>query len=626
MGRGKKRSGLSSAVATDAATLEAQADALLAGASAPATSAPNAASGEQRMFISAINARIQRKLPDNVFDLDHEGQKRAEGKALGVLSPMDQRKLVRIANEYSGPGRDSIRERAAELLILTNAGFVEDTIRSHEARGLQAEVLRQECRLAMYDAIGRFDHTNGASFLAFAEWRIRGAISEAIRSDSRLVRLKSRASEIADRVQRAIKDFGNQGIELGELTPQMLADKTGDRLERVIEVLPWVTNSYVRLDGPIATKDGEIDVASAIADPLVDVEGEIVDENIKRALQGALGTLSPYEQRVVELYYNLDSSQEIQQSHLFDGVYEDNLGFQYSAEQSVIADRRNRIASGNPDETPDQPIMTATQKELNERYARGELIFKPGTPEARELFELSGVPPTSATIQETLGKTYEKLAPKLESLREFHTYRGDNALEHSEGACEMVREELRKLARAGDGTVYVDGWGPLSLDEIDRLRPGRTAKGGIGRKGALRRVAELTGHVEEDSGRLTFAPEGGQQPRPQAKSTPAKAKTRATAPKPKQQEKAARPADLIQGGFLKAGESLSLLYKGSEYKATLLADGKLQLEDGRVFNALSGAAEAAKGVRADPGWNSWHVERDGQRVSLFDIRAQFRAS
>lgn len=624
MGRGKKRAGLSSAVVADSATLEAQADALLAAGAPP--EAPNAAASEQRTFISTINARIKRKLPDNIYDLDHEGQKRAEGKALGVLSPMDQRKLVRIANEYSGPGRDSIRERAAELLILTNAGFVEDTIRSHEARGLQAEVLRQECRLAMYDAIGRFDHQNGASFLAFAEWRMRGAISEAIRSDSRLVRLKSRASEIADRVQRAIKDFGNQGMELSELTPQMLADKTGDRLERVIEVLPWVTNSYVRLDGPIATKDGEIDVASAIADPLVDVEGEIIDENIKRALKGALDTLSPYERRVVELYYNLDSSQEVQQSHLFDGVYQDDLGFQYSAEQSVIADRRNRLASGNPDEVPGQPIMTATQKELNERYARGELLFKPGTPEARELFELSGVPPTSATIQETLGKTYEKLAPQLETLREFHTYRGDNALEHSEGACEVVREQLRKLARAGDGTVYVDGWGPLSLDEIDRLRPGRTAKGGIGRKGALRRVAELTGHVDEESGRLTFAPEGGQMPRAQAKSAPAKTKARATAPKPKQQEKSARPVDLIQSGLLSADEPLSLLYKGSEYKATLLADGKLQLEDGRVFNALSGAAEAAKGVRADPGWNSWHVERDGQRVSLFDIRAQFRSA
>ena len=42
--------------------------------------------------------------------------------------------------------------------------------------------------LDIYDAIERFDFENGASFLAFAEWRMRGAISEAMHSDAKQTR------------------------------------------------------------------------------------------------------------------------------------------------------------------------------------------------------------------------------------------------------------------------------------------------------------------------------------------------------------------------------------------------------------------------------------------------------
>jgi RNA polymerase sigma factor (sigma-70 family) len=659
MGRGKKRqgatlrspaAGVASELAND--SLEAQADALLA-AAGTTTAVPleeaSADAATQKFFIDTINARIKRKLQPNFFDLDRPAKDRAEGKALGVLSPLDQRHLVRIANEYNGSTRQTVRDRAAELLILTNAGFVENMIQGHEARGLEAEALRQECRAAIFDAIRRFDPDNGASFLAFAEWRMRGAISEAIRSDSRLVRLKSRASEIADRVQRAIKLFEANATaaqlrgafphvdesRLGEIqmmieagkgwTPAVLADITGDRRERIQEVLPWVTNSYVRLDAPIATKDGDIDVASAIAG-FDDVEGEVMEAGVKAALREALGTLSPYDRRVLELYYHLKEGEDVLQASLFDGVYVDEFGLEYSAEQSVIADRRNRIASGNPEEQQEKKIVTATQKELNERWQRGELTFRPGTPEARELFELSGVPPTSATIQETLAKSYDQLRPQLDSLREFTISRGDNALEYSEEACKLVREELKKAAHATDGVLRVPGYGDLTLEDISKLKPGKPAKGGAGRKGALRRVAELTGHVDEESGKLTFSPDGSAltAQKPQTKQQAAKPKSqRAAAPQPKQAK--AKASDLIDNGLLKGGEVMSLLYKGAEYKATLLEDGRVRLEDGRVYNALSGAAEAAKGVRADPGWNSWRVERDGQWVSLFDIRSQHSA-
>jgi len=81
-----------------------------------------------------------------------------------------------------------------------------------------------------------------------------------------------------------------------------------------------------------------------------------------------------------------------------------------------------------------------------------------------------------------------------------------------------------------------------------------------------------------------------------------------------------RLADLIELGMLRAGETLYLTYKGGEHTALVREDGAVELPDGRVFPGLNRAAEAVKGVRADAGWGSWCVERDGERVLLFDIR------
>lgn len=639
-------------------------------AASSALSPPARTSSEDASFIRTLNARISRRLPSAFYDFDAEERWRVEGKALGVLPRQEQRRLVRIAKSGFGRGDDPLSSRAAELLVLTNSGFIEDMIRPHAHRGLEAEVLRQECRAAMWDAIERYDLNEGASFLAFCEWRMKGAISEAIRSDSRLVRLKSRASEIADRALRAVRLLENNAtveqlmhhfpvspdlaLQLAALsqarqpvTPQMVADLLDLPLERLLDVWEWLDQRklFARIDMPLHRRGQSwAHVADETAarpreeywtlhDPSVDIEGVTIEADQAASLSNALSRLSAYERRVVELYHGVGAGQEVPQTQMFAGTYQDEQGWRYSAEQSVIADYRQRHFDGTALKTADQdskrpvlqPIMTATQRELNERYAEGQLRFEPDSPQARELFALSGIPPTSATVQEALVRAYEKMGVALDPLRSDYQYRGDNALEHSEAACRAVRGELQKMVEAAGGSIELPGWGALQSRDVARLKAGRTAKtgqDGIGRKGALRRVAELTGHVDESSGRLTFVPLGGSElaavvaPPPPAK--PLRVKQRIV--------ERARPRDLIDAGFLRPGERMTLLYKGRQHLADLLHDGRVRLlEDGRVFNALSAAAEAAKGVRADPGWNSWHVERSGQRVSLFDIREQYRS-
>ena len=86
-------------------------------------------------------------------------------------------------------------------------------------------------------------------------------------------------------------------------------------------------------------------------------------------------------------------------------------------------------------------------------------------------------------------------------------------------------------------------------------------------------------------------------------------------------------SDLIEAGFLRVGETIEYrrAREGKVFPATLTADGRVRLEDGRVFGSLSRAACELANTAALPGWEVWTApERGGKR--LMDIRREFVAS
>jgi hypothetical protein len=83
-------------------------------------------------------------------------------------------------------------------------------------------------------------------------------------------------------------------------------------------------------------------------------------------------------------------------------------------------------------------------------------------------------------------------------------------------------------------------------------------------------------------------------------------------------------ADLIEAGFLTPGEPIEYrrAREGKIFPATLTDDGRIRLEDGRVYDSLSRAACVLADIAALPGWEVWTApERGGKR--LFDIRREF---
>jgi len=83
--------------------------------------------------------------------------------------------------------------------------------------------------------------------------------------------------------------------------------------------------------------------------------------------------------------------------------------------------------------------------------------------------------------------------------------------------------------------------------------------------------------------------------------------------------------DLIAAGLLTAGEPLYPVRRDLTETATALDDGRI-LFQGEAYRSVSAAAQASTGNDSEPGWECWTVEREGSRVTLFDLRARLRAS
>ena len=75
-------------------------------------------------------------------------------------------------------------------------------------------------------------------------------------------------------------------------------------------------------------------------------------------------------------------------------------------------------------------------------------------------------------------------------------------------------------------------------------------------------------------------------------------------------------ADLLDAGILEEGEPLEWArpQKGEHYKAKVLPNGSIELEDGRKFSSPSRAAGEAADIPAVDGWTSWAAPRVGKKL------------
>jgi hypothetical protein len=393
-----------------------------------------------------------------------------------------------------------LREEAETAFAFSNQGYLRKefglkfghsgTFESEDRQSANA-IIMQEAREGLFDGMRRYDrhHHKGANALTYCANWARQRVFKALDRDSRLMPYKN-AEPLRRRIMEAMRSLEDSSAPLDVA---VIAEKAQTDIATVLRLLP--NSGHVgRLDAPVreASSDGEtMTIGTVIADESVNLADIAEHAALREAVARAVAEIEdPMQRTVIEMLWGLDGREVCRQSALFDGVYVDRNGDQFSA-KSAIATAPHRLRNGR------QVVRLRAQSRLSQALRAGEVEFVAGTPQAAELVRVAHSmgrrpwAPSSGSVQDALkrAETHVRqsahLAPWVAGLR----YRGDNEIEHSDSALTDVRDALVAL-------------GVCDSREAERLKAGKASRDQL-TKGSARLLGEKHGLIDPDTGRLT---------------------------------------------------------------------------------------------------------------------------
>jgi RNA polymerase primary sigma factor len=202
--------------------------------------------------------------------------------------------------------RDDIEyeaEQAERHLITANLRLVVSVAKKHVGRGMSFLDLIQEGNIGLIKTVQKFDYRRGYKFSTYATWWIRQGITRAIADQARTIRVPVHMNQIINDLRRATRRLAQ---EYGrEPNTEEIGEELGMSPEKVREIIK-VAQLPISLESPIGGEEDShlgdsIEDRNALPPPEY-ASRKLLKEQIDEVLQ----TLTPREQRVLQLRFGLE--------------------------------------------------------------------------------------------------------------------------------------------------------------------------------------------------------------------------------------------------------------------------------------------------------------------------------
>jgi len=260
-----------------------------------------AALEEMQIDVSGVSSA------DDDLDLEPETREVSTDALQLFLKDVGRVDLLTAAQEVELAKRiERGDHRAKQEMVEANLRLVVSIAKRYRNQGLPFLDLIQEGTIGLVRAAEKFDYRKGFKFSTYATWWIRQAVARALADKSRTIRMPVHVVEKLNKIVRSERKLrGELGREPTALEIGRELDLSADEVEQIrrSSQLP------VSLEKPVGD-DEESEFGHFLTDETAPLPEESAEQALRRdTLKQILCSLSPREQKILEMRYGLDGEQ-----------------------------------------------------------------------------------------------------------------------------------------------------------------------------------------------------------------------------------------------------------------------------------------------------------------------------